>query len=507
MGYVCLLCKYIAIRMVGRRIRYLSVGLIVGGKHSLLEDEKKIIHKMSILVGTPGRTLAHFEKANSNFNVNQLQILVLDEADLMLDIGLLDQVQKIMDYLPRKRQTMLFSATLTIDIVKMAKLALRKPVFLPIDTSDACALPKELVQTYVITPLQHKYNLLWSFIQTHINDKIIIFFATLRQVKFTRRVFVKLRPYSSIVCLHSEMRQNKRIEMYQMFKRLKSRAILLCTEVAARGLDFGNIDWVINFDVPNDAKSYIHRVGRAARLGQKGNSITFLTEHEMGFVDELKAVNITCKKLGIHTKQLKPIHGAFQTILQKDQKMMELAKKAFNSYLAFYYFHGNTNYMDPNELNKDDLAKMFGLMHTPKYKKFLKKCKSYKLSNMPNELKMLLLDNKKKRKQKSDLIKMMAEQKNLENEDNTNDYAKFENEDAPKWFKEAFADRKENQLATDNHHDKNEKKDKEQNNDDVEQWLDSDDDDESDGNQDDDMLEMNEDDIETCALQAILDRA
>eukprot|EP01084_Bolivina_argentea_P038591 71375_1 len=364
------------IRMVGKRIRYLSIGLIVGGKHSLLEDEKRVIHKMSILVCTPGRMLAHFEKANSNFNVNQLQILVLDEADLMLDIGLLDQVQKIMDYLPRKRQTMLFSATLTIDIVKLAKISLRRPVFLPINTSDSCALPSELVQTYIITPLQHKYNLLWSFIQTHINDKMIIFFATLRQVKFTRRVFISLRPYSAIACLHSEMRQNKRIEMYQMFRRLKSRAILLCTEVASRGLDFGNIDWVINFDVPADVKSYIHRVGRAARLGQKGNSITFLTDKENGFISELKNVNITCKKLGIHTKNLKPINGAFQTILSKDTKMMELAKKAFNSYLAFYYFHGNDAYMDPNELNKNELAKMFGLMHTPKYKKFLKKCKA-----------------------------------------------------------------------------------------------------------------------------------
>merc|ERR1712228_565609 len=118
--------------------------------------------------------------------------------------------------------------------------------------------------------------------------------------------------------------------------------------------------------------------------------------------------NIDCKKLGVHTKQLKPISGAFQTILSKDERMMELAKKSFNSYLAFYYFHGNDAYMDPNTLNKDGLAKMFGLMHTPKYKKFLKKCKAHKLVQMPNELKMLLLDNKKKKQQKSDLIKLMA---------------------------------------------------------------------------------------------------
>merc|ERR1712130_444876 len=134
---------------------------------------------------------------------------------------------------------------------------------------------------------------------------------------------------------------------------------------------------------------------------------------------------------GVHTKQLKPICGAFQTILSKDERMMDLAKKSFNSYLAFYYFHGNDAYMDPNALNKDDLAKMFGLMHTPKYKRFLKKCKAHKLINMPNELKMLLLDNKKKKQQKSDFIQLMA----AEN--------KKDCDDAPKWFKEAFKDKKE----------------------------------------------------------------
>ena len=201
------------ITLVGRRLKHLSAGLVVGGQHQYFSAEKKVIHKMSILVGTPGRVLSHFEKASSNFHVDRLQMLILDEADLMLDIGLLDQVQRIMEYLPRKRQTMLFSATLTIDIVKLAKITLRRPVFLPIDTADACALPRELVQTYLVLPLKHKYNMLWSFIQTHVNDKMIIFFATLRSVKFTRRIFVKLRPYASVCCLHSEMKQHKRMEM------------------------------------------------------------------------------------------------------------------------------------------------------------------------------------------------------------------------------------------------------------------------------------------------------
>merc|ERR1712176_773859 len=184
----------------------------------------------------------------------------------------------------------------------------------------------------------------------------------------------------------------------------------------------------------------------------------------------------------------KPIIGAFQTILSKDERMMELAKKSFNSYLAFYYFHGNQAYMDPNVLDKDDLARMFGLMHTPKYKKFLKKCKSHKLCQMPNELKMLLLDNKKKKQQKSDLIKMMAtakeEEKNGEEDEAVYD-DRFENEGAPKWFTETFKDKKDETET------KQEEEDGDGDEDvDVDNWLESESEqDAEEGNEDDDLNE------------------
>ena len=411
------------IKLIGiQRIKHLNCGLIVGGKHSSFKDEYGMLHRMTIICGTPGRILNHFEK-NDLLIFNQLQILILDEADMMLDIGLLNQVKKIIDYLPKKRQTLMFSATLTMDIIKFSKVSLKKPVYLPLHSIHNS--PKNLLHTYVETPIEHKYNLLWSFIQTHINHKIIIFFACLRQVKYTRRIFSKLRPYCGIYCLHSEMRQFGRMSMYKAFKNKKNRAMLLCTEIASRGLDFRNVDWVINFDVPNNIKTYVHRVGRCARLGQKGNSITFLSESELKFVDELKKLNINIKKLGIKTKNLKPILGSFRSILVKDKKMLELAQKCFNSYLAFYYLHGNPNYMDPNKLDKEKLAFMFGLTFIPKYKSFLKKAKARKLDDIPIELKNILLDTKVKRKQKSELQEaglidkdIMDENENNENNDN-----------------------------------------------------------------------------------------
>eukprot|EP01084_Bolivina_argentea_P216253 367436_1 len=148
--------------------------------------------------------------------------------------------------------------------------------------------------------------------------------------------------------------------------------------------------------------------------------------------------------------------------------------------------------MDPNELNKNELAKMFGLMHTPKYKKFLKKCKAHKLSNMPSELKMLLLDNKKKKQQKSELIKLMAEKNNENVNENSNNCEKFENEDVPKWFDDAFKHRK------DNNNNKNNKNEKDNNNEmdnEVENWLESEEE-INENDKDYNMLELDDDDIE-----------
>lgn len=249
------------VRLVGNRLRHLSCGLVIGGKHSDIEYERTVIDSMAIVVGTPGRILNHMEKG-SNWHVNGLKMCVIDEADLMLTSGMAKQVKRILEYLPKKRQTMLFSATLTIDVVRLAKVSLRRPLFIPItnenpndvkngsglstssQTSIGLALPKELMQTYVCVPIESKYDLLWSFMQSHINDKMIIFFATLRQVKFTRRMFIKMRPYASVVALHSEMRQNKRMAMYSKFRNMKRRAILLCTEIASRGLDFPNCVYI-----------------------------------------------------------------------------------------------------------------------------------------------------------------------------------------------------------------------------------------------------------------------
>ncbi|ETO14413.1 hypothetical protein RFI_22954, partial [Reticulomyxa filosa] len=404
------------IRMVGKRMRHLSIGLIIGGQHSKMEEEKNLIGRMTILVATPGRLLSHLEQS-FELNANHLQILILDEADVMFDVGLFNQVQTILEYLPKKRQTMLFSATLTMDILHLANLSLRRPILIPLDAPNSQALPTQLMQTYIQIPLEQKLNLLWSFMQTHINDKILVFFATLRQVKFARRVFNKLRPFSSLLALHSEMKQFKRMAMYQKFKIAKHRTVLFATEIAARGLDFPNVDWVINFDVPSHIHSYIHRVGRAARLTQKGNCITFLIPQEMPFIQELQKFNISVRKLGIHTQQLKSITPQIRTLLATDDKMLQLAKKSFFSFLKSYYRLASSNplYIRPDLLDKDLLAQMFGLMHTPNFSHIVskytkssefdqpKKINSLKDNSIPQDLKMLLLDTKKKQRQSQKL--------------------------------------------------------------------------------------------------------
>lgn len=155
---------------------------------------------------------------------------------------------------------------------------------------------------------------------------------------------------------------------------------------------------MVNFDVPMNAKIYAHRCGRAARLGQRGNAITFVIPNEIGFIEQLKKYHeIDVKKLGVHVSALKKITNQFKIELSTDQRMTELARKCFHSYLAFYYFHGNAGYMNPHTLNKDSLAQMFGLAHTPKFKSFLKRAKARRCADMPSDLKALLFDTKKKK--------------------------------------------------------------------------------------------------------------
>lgn len=158
---------------------------------------------MNILVATPGRLLQHFQQTQG-FDASQLQMLVLDEADRILDMGFRTQLDEILQYLP-PRQTLLFSATQTKSIKDLARLSLHQPEYVAVHDKDETATPTQLVQNYIVCPLEEKLNILYSFIKTHLKHKIIVFMSTCSQVRFVNECFCAMQPGIPIMALHGKV--------------------------------------------------------------------------------------------------------------------------------------------------------------------------------------------------------------------------------------------------------------------------------------------------------------
>jgi len=238
----------------------LSAGLIIGGKD--FGEEQSRILRMNILVATPGRLLQHLEQTPA-FSVDSLQMLVLDEADRILDLGFKQQLDSILNYLPPsgQLQTLLFSATQTKRIKDLARLSLSEPEYVAVHEKAEFVTPPALAQRYIVVEQHQKLNTLWAFLKTHTKHKVLVFFATCKQAKFVDGVFRQLRPGIPLMTLHGGIKQMKRLAIFTDFAARKA-ACMFATDIAGRGLDFPNVDWVVQFDCPDDVESYIHRVGR-----------------------------------------------------------------------------------------------------------------------------------------------------------------------------------------------------------------------------------------------------
>ena len=288
------------IRVVGKKHSF-SVGVVTGGNKDLEGEQERVIG-MNILVGTPGRMLHHMEQT-LGFDASQLLLLILDEADRLLDFGFASQIDRILEYLPPSRQTMLFSATQTKSVKDLARLALNQPEYLAVHDKDAEVTPKQLVQNYVVCRLSEKLNVLYSFIKSHLKSKIIVFFSTCSQVRFVYDCFCGMQPGIPITSLHGKIKQEKRTLIYMEYMR-KESACLIATDIAARGLDFPDVDWVIQVDCPEDTAMYIHRVGRTARYNAGGRALLLLLPHEeKAVIPELASKGIPITRLSINPKQ------------------------------------------------------------------------------------------------------------------------------------------------------------------------------------------------------------
>lgn len=375
-----------------------NIGLLVGG------SEFKHSSNVQLAVGTPGRILQHLEQS-PQFDVSQLAVLVFDEADRLLDMGFSDQIGNILSYLPPSRanngtrQTMLFSATQTRKIKDLALLSMTQPEFVSCfakteqQAEDAPSAdkplmtPKELQQQYIVCDISEKLSIVHEFLQQHCEQRTIVFFTSCKQVKFVETCFRRMRIGLPVYALHGKQTAEKRRIIYDQFCDKKGGAVLFATDVASRGLDFPNVDWVVQADCPEDAATYIHRVGRTARYEQQGKALLLLLpSEEVEFVRLLKEfsnVNLTKKQAALFGKSKKkqdkkaaasnkedqlPLESRLQDLLVKDPELKLLAQKAFKSYLRSIHFQPNTLVFDLKKLSFAAFAQSLGLGQTPRIK-------------------------------------------------------------------------------------------------------------------------------------------
>ncbi|KAG5474374.1 hypothetical protein LSCM1_03154 [Leishmania martiniquensis] len=339
----------------------LSAALLTGGRD--VGEERKRLHAISIIVGTPGRILHHLQD-DAELVLDNMQLFCMDEADRLLDMGFREAITNILQYLPPQRQSLLFSATQTSDVQMLAQMSLKNPRYLSTQAITAAPTPTTLCQNFIIVELDRKLDALLMFLKRHPNDKIVVFVSTCNQVKFMHLAFSKILKKMRIpsMCLTSKMKQFRREEVFLTFCRCKS-AVLFCTDIAARGLDFPLVHWVVQYDCPESAQTYIHRAGRTARAGARGASILFLTPRETPMLSYLHHKHIPLREIAIKPDYLTSSQEIFVALVVQGLKYE--AQKAFIAYLRSLYFASNKNVFEVGSVDVEAFAKSLGLLVVP----------------------------------------------------------------------------------------------------------------------------------------------
>ena len=341
----------------------MSAGLLIGGKDVKAEADR--VDRMNILVCTPGRLLQHMDETPM-FDCVSLQVLVLDEADRMLDLGFTKTLNAILQNLPKSRQTLLFSATQTKSVKDLARLGLKDPEYLSVHAESVHSTPPKLQQMVTTCALEKKMEVLWSFIKTHLTSKTLIFFSSCKQVKFVYEIFKRMRPGVPLSCIHGRLKQARRQGVFYNFCNAKE-TVLFATDVASRGLDFPSVDWVVQADCPEDVATYIHRVGRTARYTAAGKGLLILTPGEAEFMNELEKAKVPLKSIKLNPKkQSSRVQSSIQGLLSKDSDLKYLSQRAVVCYLRSVYLQSNKKVFDIKTLDIDAYSFSMGLPNAPR---------------------------------------------------------------------------------------------------------------------------------------------
>ncbi len=264
---------------IGRFKRVKATAIYGGHQFSLEKAELK--QKTHVVIGTPGRIMDHIKKGT--LTLTKINYLVIDEADRMLDMGFISQVEAILKELPENRATMLFSATMPEEVMSISSNHMRNPI--KIDVSEANIMTADISHSLYITEEVDKFELLTDVMIMEKPDSCIIFCNTKERVDIVSNRLKDLGYLSRKI--HGGMEQGDRLSVMRHFKRGEFR-YLVATDVAARGIDVDNISLVINYDIPPDEENYVHRTGRTGRAGQKGKAISFVTQTQKRYLHDIE---------------------------------------------------------------------------------------------------------------------------------------------------------------------------------------------------------------------------
>ncbi|EED15903.1 ATP-dependent RNA helicase, putative [Talaromyces stipitatus ATCC 10500] len=339
-------------------------GIVMGGANRRAEAEK-LEKGVNLLVATPGRLLDHLQNTKG-FVFKNLRQLVIDEADRILEIGFEDEMKQIMKILGNgERQTSLFSATQTTKVEDLARISLKPgPLYINVVPRMENATVDRLEQGYVVCEPDKRFLLLFSFLKRNLKKKIIVFLSSCNSVNY----YSELLNYIDlpVLSIHGKQKQQKRTSTFFEFVN-SERGILICTDVAARGLDIPEIDYVVQYDPPDDPRDYIHRVGRTARGAKaKGRSLMFLQPSEMGFLTHLKEAKVPVVEFEFPQKKIINVQSQLEKLISQNYYLNKSAKEGYRSYINAYASHSLRSVFDVNKLDLVKIAKSFGFSTPPR---------------------------------------------------------------------------------------------------------------------------------------------
>lgn len=335
-----------------------TVALVGGTKRAA--EAQEISAGCDVVVATPGRLLDHLENTEG-FSLKHVKLLVLDEADRILEGGFERDLLAILKFLPDQRQTLLFSATQTGEVERLAKLSLRAGAeMLSVHQDEQTATNAGLEQRYVICPEGRRFSFLFGFLEERRDKKVIVFFSTCSSVAHHSDFFALIG--WKVHALHGQMKQGKRAKAFAEFSS-QGGGVLFTTDVSARGLDIPGVDWIVQYDPPTDPKEYIHRVGRTARAGARGKALLCLSPCEKAFVEYMATLKVYVEEQPLGEER--DVSAKLINTVKKNRYLVKSAQSAFRACIQAYAVHQLKDIFDVGNIELNGLAHSFGLEAPP----------------------------------------------------------------------------------------------------------------------------------------------